>query len=170
MAIRESWVPGLYPGTLQPVYRVAGDRPFRQHSTREAAEQVEAQLASAIEVTSFGYLHDAAPDAHLTIDLRHHFRDPHVSPELRYMTADDAPVRAAVMGTPGVPPLVQATAAAVSAFTNGPSAGVVTVAVGCQGGRHRAPTVARALAERLTAAGHSVVVTHRDLDKPVVQR
>jgi UPF0042 nucleotide-binding protein len=125
---------------------------------------------SNIEITSFGYLHDAPPEAHLTIDLRQHFRDPHVSPELRYMTADDAPVRAAVLATPGITALVDATVRAVEAFASGPSAGTVTVADGCAGGRHRAPTFARALAERLTAAGHTVSVHHRDLTKPVVHR
>jgi RNase adaptor protein for sRNA GlmZ degradation len=123
-----------------------------------------------VMITSFGYLHDAAPAADLTIDLRHHFRDPHVSPELRYMTADDEPVRAAVLATPGIRQLVDAAAAAVEAFAAGPSAGVVTVASGCAGGRHRAPTFAWHLAARLTKAGHTVTVTHRDLDKPVVQR
>ncbi|MEU1511811.1 RNase adapter RapZ [Streptomyces sp. NPDC005811] len=127
-------------------------------------------MASTVEIVSFGYLHDAPPAAHLTIDLRHHFRDPHVSPELRYMTADDAPVRAAVMSTPGVTELVEATAAAVAAFAAGPSGGTVTVADGCAGGRHRAPTFARALAYRLTTAGHCVTVRHRDMDKAVVQR
>jgi RNase adaptor protein for sRNA GlmZ degradation len=125
---------------------------------------------ATVEIVSFGFLHAAAPPADLVIDLRHHFRDPHVSPELRHMTADDAPVRDAVLGTPGVRQLVQAAAAAVSAFAAGPSSGVVTVAAGCQGGRHRAPTVAREVAVRLVAAGHAVVVHHRDLDKPVVQR
>ncbi|WP_318656192.1 RapZ C-terminal domain-containing protein, partial [Streptomyces resistomycificus] len=56
------------------------------------------------------------------------------------------------------------------AFAAGPSAGDITVAAGCAGGRHRAPTVARALATRLIAAGHAVIVQHRDIDKPVVQR
>ncbi|MEV7146704.1 RNase adapter RapZ [Streptomyces sp. NPDC093084] len=125
---------------------------------------------AVVEIVSFGYLHDAPPVAHLTVDLRHHFRDPHVSPELRYMTALDEPVRAAVLGTPGITTLVAATATAVAAFASGPSAGTVTVADGCAGGRHRAPAFALALAERLTAAGHSVSVRHRDLDKPVVQR
>ncbi|WP_411078493.1 ATPase, partial [Streptomyces sp. cmx-10-25] len=97
-----------------------------------------------IEIVSFGYLHDTPPAAHLTIDLRHHFRDPHVSPELRYMTADDEPVRAAVLATPGIRQLVDAITAAVTAFAAGPSAGTVTVASGCAGGRHRAPTVALA--------------------------
>ncbi len=86
------------------------------------------------------------------------------------MTADDKPVRDAVLGTPGIQQLVQATAAAVSAFAAGPSAGVIAVATGCAGGRHRAPTVAREVAARLAAAGHSVVVQHRDLGKPVVHR
>ncbi|MDC7338929.1 RapZ C-terminal domain-containing protein [Streptomyces lydicus] len=125
---------------------------------------------AVVEIVSFGYLHDAPPAAHLTIDLRHHFRDPHVSPELRYMTAEDEPVRAAVLGTAGITALVEATATAVVAFASGPSAGTVTVADGCAGGRHRAPTFAHALAERLSAAGHDVTVSHRDLHKPVVQR
>ncbi len=47
---------------------------------------------------------------------------------------------------------------------------IVTVAAGCAGGRHRAPTVAREIAARLIAAGHAVIVHHRDLEKPVVQR
>ncbi|WP_037802786.1 RapZ C-terminal domain-containing protein, partial [Streptomyces resistomycificus] len=57
---------------------------------------------ATVTVVSFGYLHDAPPAADLTVDLRHHFRDPHVSPELRYMTAKDREVRDAVMGTPGI--------------------------------------------------------------------
>lgn len=123
-----------------------------------------------VEIMSFGYLHGDPPPAHLTIDLRHHFRDPHVSTELRYMTADDEPVRATVLGTPGITELVEATARAVDAFAAGPSGGTVTVAGGCAGGRHRAPTFASALADRLTLAGHHVTVTHRDIRRPVVQR
>ncbi|MFF8402182.1 ATPase [Streptomyces sp. NPDC015684] len=123
---------------------------------------------AVVEIVSFGYLHDAPPAAHLTLDLRHHFRDPHASPELRDMTADDEPVRAAVLGTPGVAALVLATASAVDALASGPSAGAITVADGCAGGRHRAPVFARALAELLSDAGHDVTVHHRDMDKPVV--
>lgn len=125
---------------------------------------------ATVEITSFGFLHDAPPAADLTVDLRHHFRDPHVSPELRHMTADDEPVQAAVMATPGVLALVQAIARAVAAFGEGPSGGAVTVASGCAGGRHRAPVFARSLATALAGPGHSVTVTHRDLHRPVVQR
>ena len=42
MAVRESFVPG--EGLR---YEVAGDRPFHYHSSREAAEEREAELAGA---------------------------------------------------------------------------------------------------------------------------
>ncbi|WP_289007942.1 RNase adapter RapZ [uncultured Thermomonospora sp.] len=125
---------------------------------------------AAVEIVSFGYLHGEPPAAHLTVDLRHHFRDPHIDPRLRYMTAHDEPVRRTVLATPGIADLIEATATAVTAFISGPSAGPVTVADGCAGGRHRAPAFAMALAERLRAAGLTVTLSHRDLDKPVVHR
>ncbi|MFE3485104.1 RapZ C-terminal domain-containing protein [Streptomyces griseus] len=123
-----------------------------------------------IEVISFGFLHDTPPAAHITLDLRAHFRDPHISPDLRHMTADDAPVQAAVLGTPGITDLIDATARAAAAYAAGPSAEDIVVAAGCAGGRHRAPTVARAVAELLTSAGHVATTTHRDLHWPVVNR
>ena len=118
-----------------------------------------------VTITSFGYLHAPAPDAHIVLDLRHHFRDPHVSPQLRYLTARDIPVRQAVLGTPGIAELIEAVVAAVRAYLAGPSAGPVTVAVGCAGGRHRAAVVAEALAQRLGGT-----VGHRDLHRDVVER
>lgn len=125
---------------------------------------------ATVVITSFGFLHGTPPEADLIIDLRRHFRDPHISPDLRHMTADDEPVRTAALNTPGITALVEATATAVDAFASGPTAGVVTVAAGCAGGRHRAPTVARGIASRLVSAGHGVTITHRDLDEPVAQR
>ncbi|WP_263168151.1 RNase adapter RapZ [Streptomyces sp. SCSIO ZS0520] len=128
------------------------------------------QPTATVEIVSFGYLHGEPPAAHLTIDLREHFRDPHVRPDLRFMTADDDPVRRAVLGTPGLINLITSTTLAVRAFASGPSAGVIRIAGGCAGGRHRAPTFARVLAELLDDAEFTVTVSHRDLDKPVVQR
>lgn len=124
---------------------------------------------AAVRVVSFGFLHAPPPAAHLTIDLRYHFRDPHVSPTLRYLTAADDAVREAVLSTPGITDLVEATARAVDAFAAGPGAGPVTVAAGCAGGRHRAAVFVAALAQQLSDAGHAVAVDHRDLGKPVVE-
>ncbi|MFJ8625844.1 hypothetical protein ACIRD3_23770 [Kitasatospora sp. NPDC093550] len=124
-----------------------------------------------IRVISFGYLHGAPPEhATVTLDLRRHFRDPHVNKDLRHMTARDVPVRRAVLGTPGIQELIAATAAMADAYDAGPQDGPLTIAVGCAGGRHRAATVAGVLAKRLGKTGIPVVLEHRDLDEPVVER
>ncbi|MFD5137473.1 ATPase [Streptomyces sp. NPDC058378] len=123
-----------------------------------------------ITIISFGYLHGDQPTAHLTVDLRHHFRDPHVAPELRHKTAYDLEVRQAVSGTPGIPALIEALSDTVVAFRNGPSAGRVQVAVGCAGGRHRAPAVAMALRLALADEDITATIQHRDLHQPVINR
>ncbi|MFJ2191120.1 ATPase [Kitasatospora sp. NPDC087861] len=124
-----------------------------------------------IRLVSFGYLHGAPPAfATLVIDLRRHFRDPHVDPALRHMTALDVPVRRAVLNTSGIRELIGATALLAEAFDAGPAEAPLNIVIGCAGGRHRAPTVAMALAKRLGKAGITVHLGHRDLDKPVVER
>lgn len=125
--------------------------------------------AAAVTITSFGFLHGDPPDATITLDLRVHYRDPHVDPALRNLTSRDEPVRLAVLGTAGVLDLVDATCAMVRALASGPAGTApISIAVGCAGGRHRAPTVAMALALELEL--DVVDVHHRDLDKPVVCR
>ncbi|MFE2721328.1 ATPase [Kitasatospora sp. NPDC059327] len=124
-----------------------------------------------IRVVSFGYLHGAPPEgATLVLDLRHHFRDPHLDPALREQTAHDLPVRRAVLATPGIREAIVGAGLLADAFDSGPADAPLTVAVGCAGGRHRAATVAMALARRLAKTGATVHLTHRDLDKPVVER
>jgi RNase adaptor protein for sRNA GlmZ degradation len=144
----------------------------------------------AVHITSFGYLHGPAPSAHVTLDLREHFRDPHINPKLRYLTAYDAEVRAAVMATPGIKELLTAVVAGVEAFLSGPSGNApVRIAIGCAGGRHRAGSTALALravcsgdtaaatemgiadlAQVYTSRGLIVRLTHRDLHRDVVDR
>jgi RNase adaptor protein for sRNA GlmZ degradation len=119
---------------------------------------------------TFGYLHGPAPAAHLSVDLRTHFKDPHVAPDLRYLTACDERVRATVLATGGVKALIDAVAAGVHAYLAGPSGDPVLVAVGCAGGRHRAATVGMELARVLSARGIAVTLTHRDLSRPVIDR
>jgi 8-oxo-dGTP pyrophosphatase MutT (NUDIX family) len=124
-----------------------------------------------VQITTFGYLHGAPPAAHLTLDLREHFRDPHHNPGLRTLTADHEVIRSVVLTTPGIQALADATTAAVLAYLAGPAAGPVTLAVGCAGGRHRAPTVGAHIARALRALwGVPVTLTHRDMAKPVIDR
>jgi UPF0042 nucleotide-binding protein len=122
-------------------------------------------------ITSFGYGHATAPAADMVFDVRVHFRDPHVDPALRHRTARDQEVAATVLATPGVRPLIASMAASALAYASGPSAPAqVTVAVGCVGGRHRAPTIAETLADVLLAMALDVEVDHRDIDRRVLSR
>lgn len=123
-----------------------------------------------VVVVSFGYGHGTPPEAAITLDLRTAFRDPHVDPRLRHLTAADRAVRVAVLRTPGVRHLMKATVKQVAAYRKGPSAGQIVIAVGCAGGRHRSATFAHYLARRLTRRGLRVQLKHRDLTKPVINR
>ncbi|MEU4986633.1 RNase adapter RapZ [Streptomyces sp. NPDC021969] len=141
----------------------------------EGVAEAEAELAelcpeeAEIEFVSFGYLHGPAPEADLVIDMRRSFRDPHVSPELRNLTAADERVMNAVLNTDGVPALALAVRDAVDAFRAGPGGGTVRIAVGCAGGRHRSAALVNHLAalyaDELTVSAH-----HRDIHRPVVDR
>lgn len=124
---------------------------------------------SAVTITSFGYLHGPAPQAHVVLDLREHFRDPHVSPQLRELTAADHAVVVAVMRTPGAIHLVLHIAQTARAFLSGGAPGLV-IAVGCAGGRHRSAVIAGEAAWLLRAEGIAVTVTHRDIRRPVIAR
>lgn len=139
------------------------------HDGDRAPEEAPAE----VHITTFGYLHGPAPEgAHITLDLRGHFRDPHITPELRELTGRDAAVRTAVQSTPGIGALVDATAHAVLAYLAGPSGeGPVRVAVGCAGGRHRAVVVGmELLADLAELYDVRAELVHRDLHRPVVDR
>lgn len=93
-----------------------------------------------IRITSFGHLHGPRPaDAHIVLDLRQHFRDPHFDPILRTLTACDRRVIRVVKRTPGIEQLLAATVAQAQAYARGPGVGQhpLHIAVGCAGGRHR---------------------------------
>jgi UPF0042 nucleotide-binding protein len=143
----------------------------------EGLAEAEAQLAEelrkappAVELVSFGYLHGAPPEAHLVVDMREHFRDPHVNPALRELTADHELVMRTVFDTEGVPELAAGIRAAVDAFRAGPSGGTVRVAVGCAGGRHRSAAMVNYLAMQWRRHELNVATEHRDIHRPVVER
>lgn len=122
---------------------------------------------SRITITSFGYLHsnNQPPTADVTIDLRDFFRDPH--PRLKYMSARDGEVVDKVLGTDGVRKFAESLSTVLARLADNAE---VTAALGCSGGRHRAPAISDYAATLLTACGYQVEVIHRDIDKPVVER
>lgn len=129
-------------------------------------------LPPLVRLVSFGFLHSAPPpEAHVVVDLRTHFRNPHVSPELRALTSVDPRVREHVLATPGLGALIDAITATALAMASGPAGADVVIAIGCAGGRHRAPTVAREVAERLDGREDvDIELDTRHLTRPVVGR
>lgn len=123
----------------------------------------------AITITTFGYLHGEAPDAEITLDLRH-FRAPHADPELRGLDARDLRVRRAVRNTPGISRLMGSTTETALAYLEEPGTGPVRIAVGGSVGRQRAASVGMALASLLRVHGHQAELLHRDIDKTVILR
>jgi UPF0042 nucleotide-binding protein len=106
-----------------------------------------------ITIKSFGYGHpDGAPPAHVTVDLRTLFQDPHVSPEMRNLTGKDPAVIQSVMRQPGAEALLRSlTDVSMDLFAD-------------------------ALTQELRAwyrsvrPAETVTVEHRDIDKPVLVR
>lgn len=138
-------------------------------------EPAESVTLNKVVFESFGYLHPAEPlvvtTPHLVLDVRELFRDPHLSPELRYSTGRDDAVRANVLDQPGAIEYLQAQAAAIAALVPAAAPHVVTVAVGCAGGRHRSVVVVEALALLLFAWwGIDSEIYHRDIRRLVVTR
>ncbi|MFJ8855183.1 hypothetical protein [Streptomyces sp. NPDC102437] len=191
---RESWP------SWQITVRGA-DGQVREHCTGwdSRRDRIVAQAPADVTVVSVGRLHDGDQDqgewadvlqrATIALDLRAHFRDPHVRADLRQLTAQDQVVRDTVMDTPGVREVLAATALQVQGYLAGPTAAPLTVVTQCAGGRHRAATTAMALravvagdVEQATAYGLAdaarefiarcltVDLVHRDLDKDVVAR
>ena len=134
-------------------------------------------MSARVVLRSFGYLHgapgqgwgEAPAEAHVVMDVRGHFRDPHDSPGLRQLTAADDQVRDAVLSTPGAAALAERIAGVAMAYLAGRGRGPVIIAVGCAGGRHR-PVIAEHAARLLNQRGVPAAVTHRDLHRPVTGR
>jgi hypothetical protein len=160
-------------------------------------DRVVAQAPADVTVVSIGRLHDDVEGewadvlqrADIALDLRRHFRDPHIRADLRQLTARDKVVRDTVRDTPGVLQVLAATALQIQGYLAGPTAAPITVVTQCAGGRHRAAYAAMALravvagdveeaaeyglaeaAKEFTDRRLAVDLVHRDLDKDVVAR
>lgn len=123
-----------------------------------------------VTVISFGYGHGAPPEAHATFDVRHHFKDPHVNPALRDLTAADPAVVETVLSTSGIPALIDSITSMARAFRAAPSPRPLTIAVGCVGGRHRSVVIAAEVARRMDLEAIPAILSHRDISRPVIAR
>ena len=120
-----------------------------------------------ITLTSFGYLHlDVPPRADRVEDVRDRLRDPAAARAILDLDGLDPRVQQVVARTPGAEELLENLAAYADLVDAAPS----RIAIGCAGGRHRAPSLVELLAERLRDGGHDVRVEHLHVHLPRVIR
>ena len=123
-----------------------------------------------LTLISFGYLHldpiGGPPRADRTEDVRDRLRDPAGARHLIELTGLDPRVRDHVAATPGALGLLDN----LLGYATIGQARPTRIAIGCSGGRHRAPALVELLATRLRHAGVQVEVQHLHVDRPVVRR
>ncbi|MFJ2561360.1 MULTISPECIES: ATPase [unclassified Streptomyces] len=123
-----------------------------------------------LRIVSFGYGHSKPrPSCALMFDARH-LTDPYLDPTLRDLDARDPRVQRAVMRTPGAQALLAAmVTAAYQLLAQADDDATVTIAVGCGGGRHRAPVLASRAAAHMDHLDElRVQAVHRDLDEQLL--
>jgi RNase adaptor protein for sRNA GlmZ degradation len=116
-----------------------------------------------ITLISFGYLHGTPPQADRVEDVRDRLRDPAAARDILDLDGHHPRVQGVVLATPGALQLLD-NLVEYCELPAGPS----RIAIGCAGGRHRAPSLIELLANLLQGRGHTVTVEHRDVHRPRV--
>jgi UPF0042 nucleotide-binding protein len=120
----------------------------------------KASSRMAISIVSFGYKYGAPVGMDIILDVRF-IPNPFFVPELRPLDGADPRVRDYVMAQPDARKFIDETGRLLDFLIplyrrEGKS--YLTVALGCTGGRHRSPVLARAIAERLKQSGFDASV------------
>jgi UPF0042 nucleotide-binding protein len=116
-------------------------------------------------VISFGHLHASPPRADVTFNVSDFLRDPARVDGLLDHDGFHPEVKHVVRTTPGAATLV---ALVVQLVTGWPADRTCTVAIGCQGGKHRGPALAELVGTLLATLGQLVAIEHRDVHRPRV--
>ena len=118
-----------------------------------------------ISIVSFGYKYGAPVGLDLVLDVRF-IPNPFFIPELKPLTGLDAPVHAYVMSKPESQQFIDEVGRMLDFLIplyrrEGKS--YLTIGLGCTGGRHRSPALARELRDRLARSGYQVLVRDQDV-------
>jgi UPF0042 nucleotide-binding protein len=120
-----------------------------------------------ITTTSFGFKNGVPAEADLVFDVRF-LPNPHFVPEFRKLTGRHPKVAKYVRQFPQTQEFLDKTTDMLKFLLphyveEGKS--YLTVAFGCTGGQHRSVFIAEEMKKRLTAEGHRVKATHRDMPR-----
>ena len=118
-----------------------------------------------ISIVSFGYKYGAPVGLDLVLDVRF-IPNPFFIPELKALTGLDQPVHDYVMSKPESQQFIDKVGRMLDFLIplyrrEGKS--YLTIGLGCTGGRHRSPSLARALRDRLAKSGYEVLVRDQDV-------
>ena len=136
--------------------------------TEPMATEDASPAAVNLVLTSFGFKFGVPPDAAWVVDARV-VRNPFWVAELRPFTGLDASVREYVLEDPVAGELVDRIHELLQWSSRRYAERgreVLSVAVGCTGGRHRSVAIVEALAARLRDNGMTPTVVHRHVDIP----
>jgi UPF0042 nucleotide-binding protein len=129
------------------------------------AREVRTAAGLTVTVQSFGYKYGVPADADLVFDVRF-IANPFFEEGLKHLSGLDEPVRAFVLARGEAAAFLAALLPFLSFLLplyRADGRAYLTIAVGCTGGRHRSPVIARSVADALGAAGYRVVVRNRDV-------
>ncbi len=118
-----------------------------------------------ISIVSFGYKYGAPVGLDLVLDVRF-IPNPFFVPELKELTGLDRPVLDYVMSKPESKQFIEEVGRMLDFLIplyrrEGKS--YLTIGLGCTGGRHRSPALARELRDRLAQSGYEVLVRDQDV-------
>jgi RNase adapter protein RapZ len=118
-----------------------------------------------ISIVSFGYKYGAPVGLDLVLDVRF-IPNPFFIPELKMLTGIDVAVRDYVMSKPESKQFIEEVGRMLDFLIplyrrEGKS--YLTIGLGCTGGRHRSPALARELRDRLAHSGYEVLVRDQDV-------
>lgn len=140
------------------------------HDLRRRIESVfslESDSELHVTVLSFGFKYGIPVDADTVADVRF-LPNPYWDEHLRPLTGQDQAVAISVLERPGAEDFLTNFESLIAIAREGylrEGKRLVTVAIGCTGGKHRSVAMSEALAERLKARGIDAVVFHRDLGR-----
>jgi UPF0042 nucleotide-binding protein len=140
------------------------------HDLRRRIESVfshDSELAIHVTVLSFGFKYGIPVDADMVADVRF-LPNPYWDEQLRPLTGKDLAVAESVLERPGAKDFLRHFQELLGITQEGyirEGKRLVTVAIGCTGGKHRSVAMSEALGEALKQSGVDTVVFHRDLGR-----
>jgi RNase adapter protein RapZ len=140
------------------------------HDLRRRIESVfshDSELAFHVTVLSFGFKYGIPVDADMVADVRF-LPNPYWDEHLRPLTGKDMAVSESVLERPGAKEFLRHFEELLAISREGyirEGKRLVTIAIGCTGGKHRSVAMSEALGESLKESGVDTVVFHRDLGR-----